>query len=100
MSKLVRDNILHILDDKGVTYTSHIADDAEYEAALFAKILEEATELADDKNLEEVADLSEVLTALMIHKGWTAAELEKVQRQKRIARGAFKERIILETSND
>jgi predicted house-cleaning noncanonical NTP pyrophosphatase (MazG superfamily) len=96
--KLVRDKIPQIIADKGEVATWHTADEAEYKEALYAKLLEEAGELARDRNITEAADLMEVLAAVLVLEGWSSEEVERVRVERREKRGGFEERIILEES--
>ncbi|MBU1293110.1 nucleoside triphosphate pyrophosphohydrolase [Patescibacteria group bacterium] len=92
--KLVRDNIPQILDEKGVSYTQTIADDTEYKKELIKKLLEEATEFAEQSSVEELADVLEVVAALKKLEEY--ADVEAVCLDKREERGGFEKRIILE----
>ena len=101
-NKLIRDKILDMLDAKGLSHTEHIATDTEYEEKLFAKLLEEAAEVATeesaDKLKEEIADLLEVIEAIKVLKGFSTSDIESLRLQKLEERGGFERRIILETS--
>ena len=48
-----------------------------------------------DQNIEELADLLEVLFAAAEARGYSAEELERVRAIKTEERGAFKKRILL-----
>lgn len=91
-----------MLDAKSIEHTEHIADDAEYEEKLFAKLLEETHEVVvekDDEKLKaELADLLEVVEAIKKLKGFTTEEIEKIRLEKLFERGGFEKRIILEES--
>ncbi len=97
--KLVRDKIPDIIREKGGTPMTHVADDAEYAEKLKAKLLEEANEYAVADSLEEMADVFEVITAILELKGWTIEQVVAEQQKKRDERGAFKERIVLEEAS-
>jgi len=96
MSKLVRDKIPEIIEVKGTEPKFHIADDAEYWEKLKRKLLEEVAEWMTSENMEEMADIFEVITAILQTKGWTIEEIIKVQEQKRLERGGFGGKIILD----
>lgn len=96
-NKLVRDGIPGIISkDKSVPFT-HIASDAEYWEKLLEKLREETAELSDSGgNIDELADILEVIYAICEFKAIDMAALEKRREEKGQKRGKFKERIILE----
>ena len=51
----------------------------------------------NDKNLEELADLLEVLYTAAIARGYTIDELEALRLQKREKRGGFDKKILLKS---
>ncbi len=63
-NKLVRDKIPEILDEKGVSYEKRIASPEEYRIKLIKKLAEEVKEFQEAGNLEELADVMEVVEAL------------------------------------
>ena len=97
-NKLIRSKILEFLDQKNIPYTYHLADDAEYTQKLYEKLLEEAVEVAKDRNREELADLLEVVEAIKKHNGWSTSEIEEIRLKKLENKGSFEEPIILEES--
>lgn len=97
-NKLVRARVLEILEQKGVAYTAHIATPDEYREKLYEKLLEEANELASDRNTEELADVLEVIEAIKLLHGWTSEEIEKIRRKKYTERGGFEQPVILDES--
>lgn len=100
--KLVRDKIPQIIKDRGATPVTYIADDSEYWERLKAKLQEEVDEVLEDTNVnEELADVLEVIHAILAFKGVTFKELEQIRLKKNEERGGFKNKIILEeTRND
>lgn len=95
-NKLVRDKIPEIIQNAGKICVTHIMSDDEYIASLDMKLQEEVTEYLQDKNLEEMADVLEVLQAICIARGYTLEELEKMRTKKADERGGFEKRIYLE----
>lgn len=98
-NKLVRDKIPAIIESKGKTPNTRILSDKEYAAELERKLDEEVGEFHKDKNLEELADILEVVYALTEHIGSTKEELFAANEKKRAERGGFSDRIFL-TSNE
>ncbi len=95
--KLVRDNIPTIIKQQHKTPITHIADEKEYHQELHKKLQEEVNEFFNDKTVEELADILEVVYALARHKFHiTPRELELLRKEKATKRGRFKKRIILE----
>ncbi|MGL5550580.1 MAG: phosphoribosyl-ATP pyrophosphohydrolase, partial [Culicoidibacterales bacterium] len=60
-NKLIRDRIVEIIEVDGKTATTRVLQDEEYETYLFEKMNEELAEFKADKNIEELADVMEVL---------------------------------------
>ena len=60
-----------------------------------AKLGEELAEYRKDQNIEELADLLEVIRAAAIARGYTIEELEKVRTEKAVKRGAFEKKLLL-----
>lgn len=96
--KLVRDKIIEIIEAQGGTALYHTADDQEYLEKLKEKLIEEAAEFRDAETLEEMADVFEVITALLAQQNWSLDDVIRVQKKKREERGGFEKRIILEQS--
>jgi predicted house-cleaning noncanonical NTP pyrophosphatase (MazG superfamily) len=91
--KLIRDRIPEIMDGEGVRYEVVELDDDAFRAALLVKLTEEAEEIVAASStpelVEEIADLYEVLDALLVQRGIAAHTVSDVQRQRREERGGF-----------
>ncbi|MAU13506.1 MAG: nucleotide pyrophosphohydrolase [Anaerolineaceae bacterium] len=95
-NKLVRDRIPEIITAQGKPHEVAVVSEADYRALLFDKLQEEAAELATGDNLaEELADIYEVLDAIIAANGLSADEIATVKAQKREKRGGFTKRIKL-----
>ena len=97
--KLVRDRIPEIIRENGEEASIKILDDEEYEKELNKKLLEEVKEYLESGEVEELADVEEVLRALLDIKGVTYEEFNKMRETKSEKRGAFKDKIFLESTN-
>lgn len=99
-NKLVRDNIPELICEAGGTVAYRQLDMPSFLEALDNKLTEEVQEYLSDKNLEEMADILEVLFALCKARGYTAEELLEKREQKARERGGFEKRIFLEYVED
>ena len=62
------------------------------------KLSEELAEYQESKSLEELADLLEVMAAVVKARGYSWEELERIRARKREKRGGFEDRILLKES--
>ena len=94
-NKLVRDRIPEIIEACGRTCEIETLPGELYLAMLDAKLNEELAEYQESKSLEELADLLEVMEAVVKARGYTWDSLRAIQEKKREARGGFEKRILL-----
>ena len=94
-NKLVRDRIPEIIEKSGKSCVTRILGDDEYIKMLDTKLDEELNEYHKDQNIEELADLLEVIRACTIARGYSLQELEDIRRKKADERGIFSDRIML-----
>jgi predicted house-cleaning noncanonical NTP pyrophosphatase (MazG superfamily) len=95
-NKLVRDNIPEIiLRNDGIAHVRRLDDDSEYITELTKKLIEEAHEVAAAPTLEELADVREVLDALIKALRHSEEEVQAAQKKKATKNGAFNDRIYL-----
>jgi len=97
-NKLVRDKIPNIIEEnEGVKPKTRILNTSEYLQELNIELKEELNEYLESGDVEELADLEEVLRAILDAKSISYEEFENIRNKKVEKRGAFKERIFLET---
>lgn len=94
-NKLVRDRIPEIIHASGKTCTTKVLSDEDYIQAIDAKLDEELAEYHKDQNIEELADLLEVLRAVAVARGYTIEQLEQVREEKATKRGGFEKKLYL-----
>lgn len=94
-NKLVRDKIPEIIEADGRKCKTEILSEEAYLKMVDAKLDEELAEYHKDQNIEELADLLEVIYAAAQARGYSVEELECVRVAKVEKRGAFQRRILL-----
>lgn len=103
-NKLVRDNIPNIIESNGEIAVTRILGDSEYRKELYRKLEEETSEVigAQEKNntLEELADVLEVLRAIAELEKSNLDDIIELANQKKLKRGGFEKRILLEKTYD
>lgn len=92
--KLVRDKIPAIIKTQGINSINHIASEEEYEDALMNKLREEVEEFIENPCEEEIADILEVIYAILDQKKYDFDHIEKIRKKKAEERGKFKQKII------
>ncbi len=98
--KLVRDRIPEIIQSEGRRPVTRVLDEASYRQALLAKLVEEAQEASQATGadlLGELADVLEVLRALIVATATSWPQLLALADEKRSQRGGFTRRIFLES---
>ena len=95
--KLVRDRIPELIEETGGTCEYHIADLVEFREALYEKLQEELAEFVETPNVEEAADMWEVLQAILWAHDIDRHHVERHANKKMIDRGGFVKGIILES---
>ena len=98
LHKLVRDRIPMVTQDERVLIQTQPLDDAAFMNALKEKLIEEAAEVEEtplDELVYELADVKEVMEALMACARITPEQLKAVQDKKKEKRGGFTERMYI-----
>ncbi|MEK7464931.1 MAG: nucleoside triphosphate pyrophosphohydrolase, partial [Patescibacteria group bacterium] len=77
---------------------TRVLDEAEFVTALENKLLEEVQEMRANKaeRKVEIADIYEVLDALIRAYGFSKEEIMALKEKKRTERGGFEKRLLLE----
>lgn len=110
-NKLIRDRVPEAMTAKGLTYCVHILDGETLSAAMSAKIIEEAVEVAQaheaigqadtpqtrEALTEELADLYEIIEAFRDSMDISEDRIQEVRAQKNARMGSFKKGIFLES---
>ena len=96
--KLVRDRIPEIIENSGNHCEVEIVSDEMALEYLYKKLNEEVSELLEDKNLEEIADVVEVLFAIGRKYGYSEDDILNKRNEKRVKSGGFEDNIILKNT--
>lgn len=93
--KLIRDKIPEVIEAAGSKAIVKVLDNESYSKYLDVKLGEELNEYLEDGSVDELADLVEVVYALLEYKDVSLEEFEKIRAAKVEKRGAFKKRLLL-----
>ena len=100
-NKLVRDKIPEIIKSNGAkSVNTKILNNEEYLESLNKKLVEELNEYLSSGKIEELADLEEVLRAILDAKNTSYQDFEQIRQNKVNKRGAFKNKIFLESVDE
>ena len=94
-NKLIRDKIPESIEASGKACEIEILSDEKYLQMLDKKLDEELAEYHQEQNIEELADLLEVIYAATKARGYSIEDLEKVRAEKTEERGSFDKKILL-----
>ena len=94
-NKLVRNRIPELIEAQNESPDYIILEDEYYEKMLEEKLDEEVREYHQDKTIEELADILEVVIALCESRGFSKEELIKIYQNKHQEKGGFSDKIYL-----
>ena len=97
---LIRDKIPEIIEQSGKKCIVEVMDNDTYIEYLDQKLNEELAEYQQDKSIEELADLLEVMYAVVVARGHSVAELERIRLEKAEKRGAFEKKLLLKSVSE
>lgn len=96
-NKLVRDNIPQIISQDGQKPCFSFLNDEDYKIELKKKLCEEVREYLDSENIEELADILEVIDALAVLNNSSLNKILKIKEEKAENKGKFEKKIFLES---
>ncbi len=94
-NKLVRDKIPELIKAQGEEPHYKILSDSDYIIELNKKLNEEVAEYQESGELEEIADILEVIHSICHAKGVSLNSIYDLKKQKCEKRGSFSEKIFL-----
>ena len=94
-NKAIRDKIPEIIQKDGHSCNIQTLSDEKFLVEIEKKLSEEVTEYQNDKNLEELADILEVIYRIAQLKGISKEELEKIRVKKLQDKGGFEKNLFL-----
>lgn len=96
-NKLVRDRIPEIIEYTGQSCKYRTLQLEEFLRCLDEKLLEELKEYQASGEIEELADMFEVMLAIMMAKNVSLEQFEQIRGAKKKQRGGFERRLFLES---
>lgn len=96
LPKLVRDRIPEIIEKEDEEAEIREVEGVELERFMREKVLEEAEEFVEDGEVEELADLLEMVDAYIENQNLDTEKLERLREEKNRERGSFSEGFVLE----
>ena len=93
--KLVRDRIPEIIEKSGNHCEIEVVSDKIDLEYLYKKLNEEVNELLEDENLEEIADVIEVLFAIGKKYSYSENDILNRRKEKKSKSGGFEDNIVL-----
>ena len=93
--KAIRDNIPELIRSEGRDCSVTTLSDTEFLVEIEKKLSEELTEYLHSKNIDELADLLEVIYRVAELKGYTKEELEYLRIGKNKKNGGFQKNLFL-----
>lgn len=94
-NKLVRDKIPQIIEQDGKQVKIEKLKSNNLIKVLNQKLDEELAEYKENEEIEELADLVEVIYGILNHRGVSISEFESIRENKNNERGSFNEGILL-----
>lgn len=99
-NKLVRDNIPEIISNSGKKFKIRVLNKEEYEKELDIKLSEELHEYIEASDIEELADMQEIINAIIISRGYSFEKFNEIRENKAQKNGKFEKKLFLESVDD
>ena len=94
-NKAIRDKIPEIIAESGKKCNTKQLDDESFLAEIEKKLIEEVNENTESKDVEELADILEVIYRISELRGINSVELDKIRKDKAEKRGKFDSNLFL-----
>ena len=94
-NKAIRDKIPGVIEAAGKKHVTIRLSDEQFLSELEKKLSEEVSEYQESKDIEELADILEVLLRIVELKGSSVDAVESIRKKKLVERGGFKENLFL-----
>jgi len=88
-NKLVRDRIPEVIANSNKQYETKIVEGNDLKELLNLKLQEEVSEYLETNDIEELADIMEVVYGILDSRNITKEELEVIRIKKKEERGGF-----------
>ena len=99
-NKAIRDKIPEIIEKSGNKPNIKTLSDDEFLKELENKLVEELEEYQGSKDVEELADILEVIYRIASLRGKSAEQLDEIRKGKSSERGAFEKNLFLLSTDD
>ena len=94
-NKLIRDKIPEIIEESGRQLKVEVLTDKDYLVELNKKLQEELNEYFEDQSVNELADIVEVVYAILKYKEVPLHKFEEIRKSKAEKRGSFDKKLFL-----
>lgn len=95
LNVLIRDKMPKYLEQDGKKAIIEKIKDTDMIFYLNLKLREEVTGYEDERSVEKIADIIEVLYAILEHKGVSLSKFEKIRVKRANKLGRYKEKLLL-----
>ncbi len=96
-NKLVRDEIPEIIKQSGKKCSTRLLNESEHLEYLYKKLDEETLEFQENYDINELADILEVIECILHFRGIAEDDFKKIKLDKQVTRGSFIKGICLES---